>query len=396
MDGRPGATQLRIPQSAPRGAGGAPSILHLLAPGEVGGLERVVQMLAAAQQRAGSQVTVAAVLDPGRSEHPLLEALRGVGVATRALVPPLRAYHRERRMVAELLQQVRPDVVHVHGYRADVIGAPVARRLGVATTSTVHGFTGGGWKNRLYERLQRRAFRRMDAVVAVSRPLHETLARDGIPSARLHLVPNAWAPDAAPLPRVAARRALGIGGDGVFRIGWVGRTSAEKGADVLIEALPALADVPLAVSIVGDGRERAGLEARAAVLGAADRIDWHGLVPDAGRHFSAFDAFVLSSRTEGTPIVLFEAMAAGVPVVATRVGGVPDVVSPAEALLVEPEAPRALAAAIRAVWRDPGAATTRAAAARERLASAFGPEAWVARYSDIYHQICGSTREARR
>src|SRR5207245_7018221 len=106
---------------------------------------------------------------------------------------------------------------------------------------------------------------------------------------------------------------------------------------------------------IGEGPGRRQLKARARRLypDGEGRVRWHGAVRDAGKLFTAFDLFVLSSRTEGSPIVLFEAMAAGVPVIATTVGGVPDTVSTEEAVLVPPEHAPALAAAIRAASRTP-------------------------------------------
>src|SRR2546423_14526892 len=96
-------------------------------------------------------------------------------------------------------------------------------------------------------------------------------------------------------------------------------------------------------SIMGNGSEQERLDALAARYGIADRVHFHGCREDAASLFRAFDVWVLSSRSEGTPMVLFEAMAAGVPIVATRVGGVDDAVSEAEAGLVPPEDPAALA-----------------------------------------------------
>jgi glycosyltransferase involved in cell wall biosynthesis len=348
-------------------------IVHLVAPAEFGGLERVVHALARGLHGLGHDVHVAAVVAGRPNDHPFFVPLSGSGVHVRPLALPDRAYLRE----------VRPDVVHTHGYRPDVVDAGVARRLGIPIVTTVHGFTGGGWKNRCYEWLQCRAFRRFDAVVAVSRPLVERLARAGVQRSRIHAVPNAWCETAAPLDREAARDALGLPRDS-FVVGWVGRLSGEKGPDVLLDALPHVGELPLVVSVVGNGVERVPLEARTSALGLDGRVRWHGAVPDAGRLFAAFDVFVLSSRSEGTPMALFEAMAAGVPIVATRVGGVPDVVSRADAAIVPPDDPVALAAAIRSVYRTPAAAERRARAARARLDRDFGVGPWLKRYEAVY------------
>ena len=281
---------------------GAPmSVLHVVAPGEVGGLERVVHLLAHGQVSAGDDVHVAAVVDPACPHHPFLTTLASGGVTTHPIVLPGRAYRRERAAITELCRHLRPHVVHTHGYRADVLDAGAARRLGIPTVTTVHGFTGGGWKNRFYERLQRRAYRQFDAVVVVSRPLVDRLIHDGVPPHRVHCVPNAWRETTPPLDRVSARRALGLREDG-FVIGWVGRLSGEKGPDVLVDALAHLTDLPITVSVVGNGPERDSLATRAQRCGVERLIRWQGVVPDAGLRFAAFDVFVLSSHTEGTPI----------------------------------------------------------------------------------------------
>jgi len=365
-------------------------ILHVVAPRDVGGLERVVQLLAQGQVRSGEEVHLAAVLEEGDANHPLIDALAAEGVTTHPIILPRRGYWRERAAMLELVRQLQPTVVHTHGYRPDVVDAGAARRLGIPTVTTVHGFTGGSWRNRFYERLQRRAYRAFAAVIVVSRPLGEELTRDGVPPHRVHLVQNAWPPNAPSLDRIAARRALGLS-EGGFVVGWAGRLSDEKGPDVLIDALVHLTDLPVTVSMVGNGQQHGSLVARARQLGVERQVRWHGVVPDAGRYFAAFDVFVLSSHTEGTPIVLFEAMAAGVPIVATRVGGVPDVVSPAHAALVAPSDPVALAAEIRAVYRDPASGRARAQRAGERLLSDFAIAPWLERYAAIYRLVSRTT-----
>lgn len=367
-------------------------ILHVAAPARVGGLEAVLHSLAAGQRAAGHDVRVAAVLDVAeRDGHPVVGALGEAGVPVTRLALPRRAYLKERAAIRALCGEVRPDVVHSHGYRADVVDAGVARRLGIPVVATVHGFTGGGWKNRLYEWLDRRALRRLETVVAVSRGLADTLAAAGVPQDRIHVIPNAWDHRTTILVAVDARRELGLPADG-RRIGWVGRLSGEKGPDVMVAAIDLLRDQCCALSMLGDGRERPALERQSIRLGVAERVTWHGAVSVAGRLFRAFDVFVLSSRTEGIPLALLEAMAAQVPVVATAVGGVPDVVSAAEALLVPPNDPAALAAAIREVLRNPNDATMRARAARTRLDGEFALGPWLERYEALYRGLrCGTS-----
>ena len=363
-------------------------VVHIVAPGEFGGLERMVQLLAAGMQGRGHEVHVVSVAAAGNAAETFLAPLRAAGAQTHIIDVPPRAYARERAAIASLFRQVRPDIVHSHGYRPDVLDTPPARRLGIPLVTTAHGFTGGAWRNRLYEYLQRRMFRRFDAVIAVSRPLGERLVRAGVPQARVHTVPNAWHRNGGgpPLDRESARRTLGLPRE-AFVIGWVGRVSHEKGPDVLLNAVAGLNDLPVLISMVGAGPEQAALEARAARLGIADRIRWHGATPEAGRLFTAFDAYALSSRTEGTPVVLFEAMAAGVPVVATSVGGVPDVVSGDEAVLVRSEDANALATALREVYWSPAAAARRAGAARRRLDREFAIGPWLDRYEQIYRSL---------
>lgn len=363
------------------------TLLHALAPARFGGLERIVHALATGHAEAGHDIHIAAILsgeDP--DAHPFVRSFEPTEVCVHAADLPARGYVREWTLLRRLCRDLRPDVVHTHGYRSDVIDGEAARMLGIPTLSSVHGFTGGGWKDRIYERIQRWAYRRMDAVVAVSRAQVVDLVASGVPSDRIEVLQNAWTgPDGA-LPADDARARLDVSGAD-FHVGWVGRLGREKGCDVLIDALPRLRDLEPVVSVLGTGRDLQALRRRADRLGVSELLRWHGEVDRAGRLFAAFDVFVLSSRTEGTPVALFEAMAAGAPIVASAVGGVPDVVTEREALLVPPAAPGALAAAIRSVHERPEDARRRARAARRRLAGRFDRDAWLARYEALYRRL---------
>ena len=371
------------------------SILHLVAPGAVGGIESVVRLLAAGQRRRGREVRVMATLAASDDAAPFVAGLREDGVEVIPLIAPGRAYWREWRTVRATCRRLKPAVVHTHGYRADVVGGSAARREGVATVTTVHGFTGGDWKNRFYERLQHRVFPRFDAVVPVSAPMAASLLQSRVVAGRLHIVPNAYAPAVPPLPRAAARAKLGIG-DETFRAGWIGRVTPEKGLDVAIRALAHPSARATVLSVIGDGAERPAMEALAARLGVADRITWHGVIANAGSLVGAFDALVLSSRTEGTPMVLFEAMASCVPIIATRVGGVPDVVGPAEAVLVPPEDPGAIAGALGEMRLHDAASVPRATRASARLERDFAVAPWLDRYDEVYASAVAHALERRR
>src|SRR5206468_12641449 len=159
---------------------------------------------------------------------------------------------------------------------------------------------------------------------------------------RIRLVPNAWDGRSHPWSRVEARNALGLPLD-AFVVGWVGRLIPVKGCDIFLRAVRMLCDLPVHVSIIGGGPEEERLRALVAEDGVRERVHFHGYREEAAKVFRAFDVWVLSSRSEGTPMVLFEAMAAGVPIVATDVGGVGDVLSDAEAFLVPAKDPITLA-----------------------------------------------------
>jgi glycosyltransferase involved in cell wall biosynthesis len=272
-------------------------------------------------------------------------------------------------------------VVHTHGYHPDVLVGTLSRTMRSGRVSTAHGLTGGSVKNRIFEWLQRRAWRSFDVVVAVSGPLQAKLVRGGVPAAVVTMCPNAWS-GAAALDRASARERLRLPPSGRF-IGWVGRLSREKGADVMVRAL-AHVSPEIGLVMIGDGPERGALTQLASDLHVESRITWAGQVQGAGQCMAAFDAFALSSRTEGTPMVLFEAMAAGVPIVATSVGGVPDVVSAAEAILVNSESPEELAAALEQAFSAAPAAAVRATAARARLNERYALGPWLDRYEEFY------------
>jgi glycosyltransferase involved in cell wall biosynthesis len=360
-------------------------ILHTLAPAPAGGLETVVHQLAIGQHRRGHTVQVHAFVAPG-PEHPFEAPLRAAGVDVVMRRLPGRAYVRTWRAAAEQVRSFAPDVVHSHGYRSDLLDAEAARRLGVPTVTTVHGSSFLGGASQLFERLQLWSLRRFRAVISVSAPLTASLVEAGVPETLIEEIPNAWSGRIPALDRGEARAALGLPPEGPPVIGFVGRLIPIKDAALLLEALGRIADLPWQAVLVGDGPEREALEGQIRGTPIQDRVVFAGGRDAAGDLFPAFDLYVLSSKSEGTPMVLFEAMSARVPVVATSVGGVPDVMG-AGALLTPPGDPGAMAEALRASLLDPAAARGRGELAWTRLTEVYNPERWLDRHDRVYTGI---------
>jgi glycosyltransferase involved in cell wall biosynthesis len=365
------------------------TILHITAPAAVGGLERVVEGLAAGHARNGHTVHVLAVIGPADPEPQMVHVLHDSGVQVHVLRIPARKYLAERAFVARLCRRLRPHVVHTHGFRSDVVDGGVARRLRIPCVTTVHGFTRSGGRGRVYEWLQRRSHARFDAVVAVSQAQTQELRESGVPAERLIVLRNAWSGSTERLSTPAARAALAVPA-GVLNIGWVGRLSPEKAPDLFLAAFALCRSSRLHASVIGDGGMRETLEAQARALGIEGRVRFCGEVSDAARYFSAFDLFVMSSKTEGAPIVLFEAMAAEVPVVATAVGGIPEIAAHGEVTLVEPANPHALAQAMDDLLADPARIRAQSRKALETLRADFSSDGWLAAYESLYARLSAS------
>ena len=197
-------------------------------------------------------------------------------------------------------------------------------------------------------------------------------------------------PNGVHIPPWAARKAVsGTGGPPVIL--FVGRLRHAKGLDVLLHALAGLPVAGYQLRIVGDGELRKSLENLAVTLGVRDKIVFLGFRSDVTALMSSADCLVLPSRWEGMPNVVLEAMAIGLPVVATRVGGIPEVIEHGlTGWLVPPEDPLALAAALATALADRRRARCIAESARQRVARDYSIEAMSERTLEVYTQVLGA------
>jgi len=357
-------------------------VLLLTAPAPHGGLETVVATLAAGLARAGHSVTVIQLLTPGAPLASALSELSHSNIRHLHFIRAARDYSGACADVRALLDAQPSAVLHAHGARADLIAALTSRKRR-RFVSTVHGFVTNSVKQRLARIAHLLVLRRASRVVAVSGLLDRQLSRT-VGRKRVVFIPNA-PPINTLLPRSEARAALGVPSDARV-IGWVGRASREKGLDVFVEAMALLNDREAVAVVIGDGPELNVASAKAEACGLTHRIRWLGAQSNAARLFAGLDLLVLSSRTEGTPMTVLEAIDARVPVVATAVGGVPDLLGNDAGWLVPSESPARLAVAIDEALRDRDGATRRADRAAQSLDARHGLSMWIAAHVQLYEE----------
>lgn len=357
-------------------------IVHVVQSLGLGGQERLVLHLSRELRRRGHEVSVIS-LTPGGAlkrdfETPGPISVRAIELERRDGFDPLLP----ARLFAELVY-LRPEVVHTHNPSPMLYAVPLARALGVhAIVHTKHGANIYGPRSLAAARV---VARMTTAFVACSDGTAVTArAKEHVPPRLLRVVPNGiplgdFDPERKDRARV--RRELGIPED-AFVIGTVGRLAPEKEQALMIAAAAPLLGEKVHLVIVGDGPERAALERLSDEH--APYIHLTGVRSDVGAVLSTFDIFTLTSRTEGLPLVVPEAMAAGLPVVATAVGGVPDIVPPTVGVLAHAGDRAGLEAAYRRLWEDSGERAAMGKAAITHARDRFSVEAMTDRYLELY------------
>ncbi len=364
------------------------NVLHMMEGGEPGGAETVLVEIAA--NLGDGYTSHGLMLEAGWASHALTE--RGIPVE---VLPLVRAFDFGwPRRLARLIRERNIHLIQSHEFTTNCYATAAARLAGIPIVCTVHG------KNYYPERLYRRAATRWTAknagaFVAVSHDLSGFLtARVGIPEARIHTIHNGadLARFASPAKRRSAvRKELGIKGDRFVCI-TVAALFEVKAHEVLLEAAAQMIQShPHATFLlVGEGPLEAHLRARAHQLGVADHVVFAGFRSDIPDLLAAADLFVLPSHSEGLPVSVIEAAAAGLPVVATRVGGLAEVVEDGlSGTLVPAGAADALAHAIGCMAADPERTRHMAGAGQRVVRERFGMERMITAYTRLYTGLLG-------
>jgi glycosyltransferase involved in cell wall biosynthesis len=346
-------------------------------------LTAVINRLAA----LGVEARVVTFHRRGRPRSPYVDYLERAGVQCTVFEERGRFDVRLVARLRQSLDQWAPEVVQTHGYKPTVL-AYLLHRLGARWhwVGFYHGATSENAAIRFYSFLDRILLGSADRVVVMSRAHIDQFARLG---KKVGIIYNAaiTLPDpASPAPRVvraavSSRPCIGV----------VGRLSPEKGIDVFLRACRDLADrgCEFRAEIVGDGPERASLEELRAALNLEDLVKFTGVVENMPGVYAALDLLVIPSRSEGLPNVLLEALSANLPVVATRVGAIPEVLEDSGAgRLVTPDSPRALADAIEQTLMTPVDPATYEA--RRAVVERFSLERRAMAHLRLYAELCGS------
>lgn len=314
----------------------------------------------------------------------LFNAMRTRGIEVVVIPERFRFDPRAALLLMRALERLEPHVIQVHNTKSRlfVLAARLCSKA-VEVHRTVFFFHGETWttpRQRLYNFVDRLLLRHARQVVVVT-PMQVGLLREwGVPGERIRVVPNV-VPHAPPRSGASVDRSL---------IMTAGRLSKEKGYAVLLDALSAVGEVRTCAArlvVYGEGPEEAALKERAAALGIADRVHFAGYSENLDSAYERAGLFVLPSLSEGLPNVLLEAAARAVPIVATRVGGVPDLFQDGtHARLVPPGSVPELRNAIEDYLRDPRPFETMALSARTRVREEYGPPMKAQQLLQIYRE----------
>lgn len=347
-----------------------------------GGAEAQVVGLAAALARLGHRPEIACSV-----EGALAPAARAAGIPVHSVMDDLvkrRASAAYGRELGTLLSTRGPfDLVHAHMFASLMAARDATQRLGIPLISTEH--SEAKWRGSAEQVLSRRAFAAATNVIAVSEGIRRRLVeQDQVSPDKIQVIMNALAPRRNAMTTMTAAERVALTDEPL--IGVIARLHPDKGIRHFLEAAaligPRLADARFVV--VGDGPEHAMLTDLAERLGVADRVTFLGYRQDATPVLRTMDVLVVPSISEGSPLIVLEGMQAGVPVVASAVGGIPEQITHGrEGLLVPAGDPQAIAEAVVRICQTPGLGTTLAAAAIRRVAE-YDHDAMVTLTEDVY------------
>ncbi len=373
-------------------------VLHLLESGGLYGAERVVLNLSSAMRDGGAfEPVIGCIVQDDGEPSALFDEARRQGFAAEKVRLRNLGLAVDAPRAARRWRDLDIRLVHSHGYKATVFGSCVRALRPVPMTATCHlWFIGphSPLKMRAMVAAELRLYRRFRTVAAVSAEIRRVLLRSGVAPERVQVIPNGIPVD-RPAPgaaeRAAMRAALGVP-EGAFIVLNAGRLTAQKDQASLLRAVGGAPEGGrgLHCVVAGEGELHAVLQREIDDNGWSPRVSLLGFRDDVPALLGAVDAFALPSLDEGMPMILLEAAAAGLPLVATPVGDIPTLLADGRnGLLVPPGDVAALRAALLRLRDEPGLAERLGRAARAEVCREHSSESMYARYAEVYRAHVG-------
>lgn len=361
-------------------------VLQLGSPTPLYGAERWILALIKHLDPAKIESLVAVIQDAPGQDAPLCREAAKLGFRSEVFSSFGKLNLSAVKLLRSFLVQNKIDILHTHGYKTDLIGLLATLGTSCKIVSTPHGWSKQADLKLLgYELLDRCAFPFFDAVVPLSQSLYTHLRRLPGLNGNLRLITNGVDLSDIDSVKDPAPELLGLKKEGAFIIGYVGRLVPPKGLHVLLDAASRLGFSNWHLAIVGEGESRALLEQQAKALGIADKVRFYGFREDRVSFLKGFDLFVLPSRSEGTPRCLMEAMAAGLPVIASDIPGCHYLVSHGQTGLLFPvDDAKALAGMIQEVASNKSASDRLAMAGMTFVKNCFSANRMADGYTSLY------------
>jgi glycosyltransferase involved in cell wall biosynthesis len=362
---------------------------------KVGGAQRLV---AAYASNAAAHDITPLIISLHRESAPVItDAIRSAGIEIVTLPATSLFSVRRFRQLVQLLEDRKIEIVQTHLIYSNILGSAAARVAGVPVIATLHStHVRGGWKSKQLKRVEDLVLRQFATRILAVGNMVEAANKTRYGGRKLDVIPNGiqMPGPVQPESREQLRRELGSNVSDPIII-TVGRFSQAKGYEDMIKAFSLLRDhgkKPVLL-MVGSGNQAESIQAQVDSLNLHESVILAGERQDVPQLLAASDVFASSSHREGLPLAVLEAMMAGLPVVATSVGDIPNVVTEETGVIVPPHQPEQLAAAIEKLLDDPEQRQLMGRAARQRAIHEYSVDAWMKRHVALYEELLSSKRQ---
>lgn len=363
-------------------------VLQLISSGGYYGAENMLLNLCASQETSGCQNSLLLFYNVHVPNVEFYERARRRGLSVRMVHCNGRADWRAVRQIEEYIQEDAVDIVHTHGYKADLYGYLAAWRCHKPVVATCHNWVGGTAALGIYNQLDRMALKKFNALAAVSDTVAQRLLAFGVPAEKIKTIANGI--DVKAFERAEPLPLLNAEGSRV--VGVVARLDLQKGFEYLLRAVRELCKTfhGLKFVIVGEGPDREAIEEMIQQYGLQSNVILAGQQSNMPAIYAAMDIFVLPSLNEGLPMTVLEAMAASKPVIATRVGAIPSVIKDGEnGLLIDTKNSEGLRNAIASLLGDPERRRRMGDQAHAWVNRNYTSEAMALKYREMYEEVLG-------